>query len=180
MKKLTIATFATRENAEKAVNRLHKEVDVPTSEISYVYKDVHGQVKEVDPEEVSRSTPAEGAKTGAAWGGAIGAGIGLATVAGALPVIGPIFVAGPLAAALGLGAGALGTAAAGAITGAAAGGLIGALVSWGISEPAAKKYADRVEAGDILVAVHADEKTDVAKCLEEEGATNVEIYTVQV
>ena len=95
---------------------------------------------------------------------------------GIVPVIGPVFAAGPLVAALGIGTGVLGTTAAGTLTGAAAGGLIGALVSWGVSEEKAKDYQDQVEAGSVLIAVHADDMKDVATVLTEEGATDVDIY----
>ena len=113
-------------------------------------------------------------------GGVLGAGVGLATAVGMIPVVGPILAAGPLVSALGLGAGALGTTAAGALTGAGAGGVVGALATYGVGEPAAQKYEDRVKSGDILVATHADESVDTAKALEQEGATDVNIYSLRV
>lgn len=178
MKQYTIGVFTAREDAERAIERLHNDLSIGAEEISYVYRNTDGEIKEVNADEVSTKTSAEGAKQGAKIGGSIGAVLGLATVAGVLPIIGPIFVAGPLAAALGLGAGALGTTAAGAITGAAAGGLIGALIPLGVSEGKAKAYEDRVLAGNVLVAVHADEEKDVLAVLGECGATDLEAYRV--
>ncbi len=175
MKHLTLGTFANREDAEKAINRLHNELGVDHGEISYVYRNTEGETHEVDSSEVSSSTPAEGAKSGAVIGGSIGALAGIATAIGVIPVIGPVFAAGPLVAALGL-SGALGVTTAGAVTGAAAGGLIGALANLGVGEEKAKQYADRVTAGNILLSVHAEESTDPAAVMIDCGAENVETF----
>lgn len=175
MKKITLGVFNTRENAEEAINALHRDLSISTDEISYMYRNSDNGITEVDANEISSSTPAEGAKTGAITGGAIGAIAGVATVVGMIPVIGPIFAAGPLVTALGL-SGAVGTTAAAAATGAAAGGLIGALVSWGVPESRAKEYEDRVQAGDILVAVHEGDDTAVTKVLMDCGAVSVDSY----
>lgn len=176
MKKYIIATFPSRARAEDAINRLHTELGIGTDEISYVYKNTDEEVKEVPAEDVSVETPAEGAQKGAIIGGSIGALAGLAAVAGIIPILGPIFAAGPLVAALGLGAGALGTTAAGAITGAAAGSLIGALVNMGVSQQKAQEYEDSVMAGNVLVAVHADEGVNVESIFTDCGATDIETF----
>ncbi|MEK7099906.1 MAG: hypothetical protein AAB883_02095 [Patescibacteria group bacterium] len=179
MKKFTIGVFGAREDAEKAINRIHNELGVPSSDISYLYKNTEGDVHEIHAGDVASDTPVEGATKGAAIGGALGAIAGIAAVAGIIPVVGPLFAAGPLAVALGL-TGAVGTTAAGALTGAAAGGLIGALANMGVGEENAKRYADRVEAGDILVSAYADETVDVRALLDEAGALDTESYSVQV
>jgi hypothetical protein len=176
MKKYTIGTFPSRTSAEDAINRLHTDIGIDDDEISYVYKNTEGDIKEVSADDVTDTTPVEGAQRGAVIGGSIGAIAGLATIAGIIPVIGPIFAAGPLVAALGLGAGALGTTAAGALTGAAAGGLIGALVNMGVSTEKAKEYEDRVMAGNVLVAAHAEEGSGVEAILTECGATDIESF----
>lgn len=176
MKKYTIATFPSRARAEDAINRLHAELAVPHDDISYVYKNTEGEVREVAVASVAERTPAEGAGRGAMIGGSLGVLAGLATVAGIIPVIGPIFAAGPLIAALGLGAGALGTTAVGALTGAAAGGLIGALASLGVSSEKAHEYEDRVASGNVLVAVHAEEGIGIVTMLAQCGATDIETF----
>ena len=174
---MSIGIFPDRESAQAAINRVHNELHVPNDDISFIYRNTDGEVVEVEADDVSTSTPVEGAKKGAVVGGTIGALAGLATVAGAIPVIGPLFAAGPLAAALGL-TGAVGTTAAGAATGAAAGGLVGALANLGVGTEHAQAYSDRVEAGDVLVSVHAEE--DARAILEEAGATETAIYTLIV
>jgi len=82
----------------------------------------------------------QGAGIGAAVGGVGGLLIGLSSLA--IPGIGPIIAAGPLATAL-VGAG----------VGAAAGGLIGALTDMGIPEEHAHYYGEGVRRGGVLVTV---------------------------
>lgn len=169
MKQYTISLFSSREAAETAIDRLHSELGIDASDVSYVYRNAAGGTTEVSADSVTTTTPAEGAEQGALVGGTLGAALGIATVVGMIPVIGPIFAAGPIVTALGVG-GAIGTTAAGALTGAAAGGLVGALVAWGASETVAKDYEKRVLAGDVLVAVHAEKDKNVAVLLKECGA----------
>lgn len=180
MKELVTGVFESRDDAEKAINHLHRELGVDTDDISYIYRNTEGEMRETKASRVASYTPGEGAGRGAAWGGALGGAAGLAIAAGAIPAIGPILAAGPLVAALGLGAGALGTAAAGAVTGAAAGGIIGALVSWGVDEEQAQHYEDRVHAGDILLAVHTNMPDDVAAAMADMGAMEVNSYALAV
>ncbi len=180
MKEIIIALFSVKENAEKAIQQLHKEAGIDASDISYLYKTIDGVEMEVDADSIINDTPGEGATKGAVIGGSIGAIAGIATVVGAIPVIGPIFAAGPLVTALGIGAGAVGTTAAGAVTGAAAGGVIGALVAWGAPEQVAKTYEERVLSGDILVAVHTEKPEEARVIMEENHAFKVNQYAVSV
>ena len=178
MKVHTIGVFPSRADAERAINEIHN-VGVPNDEISFLYRNEEGKVREVDAGKVSSNTPGEGASAGATTGAVVGGLAGLAVATGILPVLGPLLVAGPLIAALGIG-GAVGTTAAGAVTGAVAGGLIGALANLGVGKERAQRYQDRVMAGDILVAVHADESIDVAKAMMRNGAAEAEVFTVKV
>ncbi len=179
MKQLTIGLFNSREDAERSLRRLQTDMSLGSSDVSYIYRNTDGDVQEVETDDLTTPKAGEGAVSGAMLGGTIGGLAGLATVVGLIPVIGPIFAAGPLIAALGIG-GAAGTVAAGAATGAAAGGLIGGLMNLGVSEERAKVYMDRVQAGDILVSVNADEEVDVATVLLESGASQVETYKPNV
>lgn len=135
---------------------------------------------EVNAGDIVKDTPSEGAGRGAVIGGTIGAIVGIATIAGTIPVIGPIFVAGPVITALGLGAGAVGTTAAGAVTGAAAGGLIGALIAWGAPEDVAKSYEEKVLAGNILVAVHTKKPQEVQVVMERNHGFDINEYSITV
>ncbi|MES3031287.1 MAG: hypothetical protein V4697_02635 [Patescibacteria group bacterium] len=176
MKKTITGIFESRDSAEKAINQLHSGLGIPNEDISFVYRNTEGNVKEVHARNISSDTPGEGAAKGATVGGALGALAGIATVVGIIPLLGPIFVAGPIIAALGL-TGALGTTAAGALTGVAAGGLIGALANLGVGKENAQRYEDYVRAGDVLVVVYAPEVIDVSKVLSEHGAIEVNVYT---
>ncbi len=175
MKEYTTAIFPTRTLAETAIEKLNRDLDIGKDDISYVYRNSDGELKEVDADNVTTSanTTGENAAEGAMIGGGVGAALGLATVIGVIPVIGPIFAAGPLVTALGIG-GAVGVTAAGAVTGAVAGGLIGALASLGMSNVQAKKYEDLVLQGNVLVAVHAEQSKNVASVLRDYGAMEVE------
>lgn len=179
MKRLNIGIFTNREDAEKAINYVHNQLGIANDDISFLYRNQEGEVREVAAGDVSSKTPAEGAEKGAVIGGGIGALAGIAAVAGFMPVVGPLFAAGPLAAALGF-TGAVGTAVAGAATGAAAGGIIGALANLGIGKEHAQRYADRVNAGDVLVSAYADEGIDVRAAFTECGALETEAYAATV
>ncbi len=92
------------------------------------------------------------AGVGAGVGGVVGllVGLGLLTI----PGIGPVLAAGPIAAALGIGAAATSTVV-GAGIGAVAGGLIGGLTHLGVPKEHAEYYAEGVRRGGTLVTVDA-------------------------
>ena len=110
---------------------------------------------------------ATGAATGAVAGGALGGAAGLAAslMGLAIPGIGPILAAGPIAAAL-----------AGAGAGAVAGGLIGGLTDLGVSEADAEYYAEAVRRGGALVTLRADQaRVDEAEgIMRRHGAIDID------
>ena len=99
----------------------------------------------------------EGAVTGAGAGGVTGGVLGLLAGIGALaiPGVGPFIAAGPIMAAL-----------SGAAVGATVGGVAGALIGMGIPEFEAKRYADKVKGGNVLMSVHS-ENSDGTKRVKE-------------
>src|SRR6202161_214041 len=102
-----------------------------------------------------KSTKApEGATAGVTAGGVIGGTLGLLAGIGvlAIPGVGPFIAAGPIMSAL-----------AGLGVGGAVGGLIGALVGMGIPEYEAKRYEGLVKEGRVLLSVHCDTSTEIAK-----------------
>ncbi len=103
--------------------------------------DVSGTTADTD---MGASGAAAGAGIGAALGGIAGLVIGLGVIA--IPGVGPIIVAGPLATTL-----------AGAGIGAAAGGIIGALTDAGIPENEAGYYAEGIRRGGTLLTVRAND-----------------------
>ncbi|HEX2198363.1 MAG TPA: hypothetical protein VHG88_07065 [Burkholderiales bacterium] len=100
---------------------------------------------------------ASGALTGAGAGAAIGGlgGLLLSVAPLAIPGVGPIIAAGPIAAAL-----------AGAGIGALAGGLIGGLTRLGVPEDEAHYYAEGVRRGAILVTVAAGDQAQASRAVE--------------
>ena len=110
---------------------------------------------------------AGGAAAGAIAGGALGGAAGLAVslMGLAIPGIGPILAAGPIAAAL-----------AGAGAGAVAGGVVGALTDVGVSETDAQYYAESVRRGGAVVTVRTDEARAAAaeEILDRHDAVDIE------
>lgn len=116
---------------------------------------------------------AKGAGVGAATGGIIGGGVGLILGligATAVPVVGPIIAAGPIAALL-----------TGAGVGAVAGGIIGALTSAGVPEEDARVFEQGVNRGGTLVMVNAeDNRADEAyDIMEDHGAVDIDERATQ-
>ena len=103
----------------------------------------------------------DGAFTGSTLGGIGGLIVGAGALA--IPGIGPIVAAGPIAAAL---------------SGALAGGIAGGLVDWGIPSEASERYENSVAQGNILAIIRTDDMkvTQAAKILRDHGADNVESH----
>jgi hypothetical protein len=176
MARTVIGVFDTIQAAETAIQSL-ADHGLDRSQISVVANDASGEYRETRA--VGESRAAKDAGKGAVGGGVIGGVLGLLVGLGALaiPGIGPVLAAGPLAAAAGTAAAAIGTAAAGAGLGAAAGGLLGALVGAGVPEEHAHVYAESVRRGGTLVSVHPenDYQADLAeRLLTENHAIDVD------
>ncbi len=157
---MIFALFANSKDAGDAVAAL-KEADI--DDVSVVTRDNDGGVKTSDTEGPLGSDVMEGAAKGGAMGGLAGILAGLAAVA--IPGVGPLFVAGPLAVSWGL---------TGATLGALTGGLVGALTDEGVPEEVAKGYEERIKTGDALVAVDTDgEVSKARKILEDHHAEEI-------
>jgi stress response protein YsnF len=109
------------------------------------------------------SGTAKGAGAGAALGGIAGLVVGLTGLA--IPGVGPIVAAGPLAATL-----------AGAGIGAVAGGIVGALTELGVPEEDAHYYAEGVRRGGVLVTVATDDAAAdrAAEIMRRHGAVDID------
>ena len=131
MTSTVIGLYNRLEDAQNAVSEL-VSAGFPREDISMVAADTEGKFKTYVGE--SNEEGADGIATGAGVGAAVGGIGGLLVGIGALaiPGIGPVLAAGPLASAL-IGAG----------VGAATGGLLGALVDAGIPEERGKRICRR-------------------------------------
>ena len=145
MAKTLVALFDTNAEAQRAVQALI-DAGLARDEISLIsHKSDSQEAGDAGNESaVPSSWAVAGAEVGAAVGGFGGLLLGLSALA--IPGIGPIVVAGPLAAAL-MGAG----------LGAAAGGLFGALTDLGIPAEEAGYYAEGVRRGSALVMVTVED-----------------------
>ncbi len=103
----------------------------------------------------------DGVTSGAVIGGAAGLLAGLGALA--IPGVGPLLAAGPIAAAL---------------TGGVTGGLAGGLIDYGIPEGESQRYQDQVKQGNIVAMIKADgQKVDqVAEVFRRHGADEVKTY----
>lgn len=141
--KYIIGVYDTENEAIQAIEDLKRQGYSP-DEISVIGKN-RDEVNEINDATGTENTKTEeGLATGAATGGALGGIVGILAGVGALaiPGIGPIIAAGPIAAGL-----------TGAAVGAGAGGLAGALIGMGIPDDEANRYEGYVKEGKILILV---------------------------
>lgn len=177
MDKTIVALYDNRDDAQKAIKDLvdhginRNEISLVTSHSQENLGAMHAEETPNSPK-VQRGEPVPGedqpsvvdseARTGAGIGAILGGVGGLLVGLGALaiPGIGPVLAAGPLAAALGGVAGA-GT---GAIAGGAAGGIVGALSESGVPKETAGYYEEGIRRGGTLVTMRLpDLEVDNAK-----------------
>jgi hypothetical protein len=154
MVKTVVGSFDSISEAASAARDL-RAAGFMDNDVSVI---ANNQQRSGDPGvEVTEPDKVSGTATGIVAGGALGGAAGLAVslMGLAIPGIGPILAAGPIAAAL-----------AGAGAGAVAGGLIGGLTDAGVSETHAEYYAEAVRRGGALVTVRADEaRADEAEAI---------------
>jgi uncharacterized membrane protein len=160
--KSVICTFNSREAAERAVNELRGKGF--EKEISVIAKDDQrnqGGDKQYDAPRMGGDTVTDGTATGGVIGGLAGLAMGAGALA--IPGLGPIIAAGPIA---------------GLLSGAAAGGIAGGLVDFGVPEERGKHFEEKVKQGNVLVALKADEKrtSEAADILRRMGAQDVEMH----
>lgn len=166
MTKTIVGVFSSRSRAEQAAHSLRQSGF--DKDISILAKDT-GQHKEGQPAagdfqttmEANNDNLADGVSTGGLVGGIAGLAVGAGALA--IPGIGPLIAAGPIAAML---------------TGAATGGIAGGLVDWGIPEAEGRQYEEDVRQGRILISVRTSEsKADEAtRILQKFGADRVKAH----
>jgi uncharacterized membrane protein len=168
MAKTIVGSFDSFEEARRVVDELRQQ-GFSQEDISIVANNAAGQYSTEEASEPSAkvSDAGAGAASGAAAGGLIGGAAGLIVglMGLAIPGIGPIVAAGPLAATL-----------AGAGVGAVAGGLIGGLTGAGVPEDEAQVYAEAVRRGGALVTVRAEDARAelAASTMRNCGAVDIE------
>jgi uncharacterized membrane protein len=163
--KKIVGVFRTEQQAVEAIESLKRQ-GYRSDEISVVTKN-KDDMASVERETGSKAP--EGVATGAAAGGMLGGAAGLLAGLGllAVPGIGPILAAGPIATTL-----------TGLAVGAGAGGLVGGLIGLGIPEDEANRYNDYVNEGNILVLVdnYADRNKSVYDTFRSNNSLNANTY----
>jgi hypothetical protein len=160
-----VSLFESRTAAERAVSAL-VGAGYDRDQLSIVTSDPRtGPATADTPDLGPRQNVGSGldAGTGAAIGGIAGFIGGI--VALAIPGIGPIIAAGPLAAGI-MGAG----------IGAATGGVVGALKTHGVPEEDASRFSAAIARGRVMVTAHvpSNRVDDVADLLDRHGAIDVD------
>lgn len=154
-----IGVFSDRSQAEQAVRELRQQ-GFTTEEINLVTKEEKTQTGgEYYDDDIT-----DGAVTGGTLGG-IG-GLLLGAGAMAVPGIGPVLAAGPLAAA---------------ISGVVAGGIAGGLIDWGIPTEASHRYEETVAQGNTLAVIRASSSkaANAENILRSHGANEVKQHKIQ-
>ncbi len=161
MSKTVLGVFENTSQAERAVDDLQRQ-GFNRKEISIVAKE-----SKVGRGDRSRGDMEAGQDIsgGITTGGAIGGVAGLLAGVGALaiPGLGPIVAAGPIAAAL---------------SGAVTGGIAGGLIDWGVPEDVGQRFEQRVREGKILAVVRTDDNkiNEAADIFRRHGAREVETH----
>jgi hypothetical protein len=152
-----IGVFESKNQAEQAIHALRQQ-GFTNENISIVTKKGGRQ----EGGEYVEDDITDGALTGGTIGGIGGLILGAGALA--IPGVGPIVAAGPIAAALG---------------GAVAGGVAGGLIDWGIPAEVSRRYEQQVARGGILAVVHTDSQkvNQAAQILRQSGAKDVESHS---
>ena len=157
MSKSVIAAFNDRTAAENAVNALRTQGF--EKDISIAAK------KEEGDNNYSNFAGTDPISDGATTGGVLGgiAGLVLGTGALAIPGVGPILAAGPLA---------------GVLSGAATGGIAGGLADFGIPADRGSFYEDKVKQGKAIVTVQTDDDKvqQATQTIQQNGGQDVETH----
>ena len=161
MSKTVLGVFDNTMQAEKAVDDLQRQ-GFNKEDISIVARESSARRGGRSRGDMEAGQDISG---GIATGSAIGGVAGLLAGVGALaiPGLGPVVAAGPIAAAL---------------SGAVTGGIAGGLIDWGIPEDAGQRFEQRVREGKILALVRKDDSkiNEAADILRRHGAQEVETH----
>ncbi|MBI3967697.1 MAG: hypothetical protein HY329_18825 [Chloroflexi bacterium] len=153
-----VGVFTSRSAADQAVDDLLQQ-GFTRDELSVVARGREGVTtfdRDYRWDDDDHATAGGGAVAGGLTGLLIGAGVAL------IPGVGPIFAAGPIAAAVG--------ALMGGAAGAAIGGVAGGLIEAGVPEEEARYYDDRFREGGFLVTVTTSREDLARSVLARNGA----------
>jgi hypothetical protein len=157
-----IGIYPNMQSVEDAIQTLDQS-GFPIRHLSVVSQHLRSE-KQVQGFITAGDYAVKGAGLGAWTGGIFGLLAGAAFLW--VPGLGPLVIAGPLAAALLAGS-------EGAVLGAAGGGALGALVGWGVSKRHIVKYIDKLKDGKLLLVVRGTpDEVERARVVLETTATD--------
>jgi hypothetical protein len=150
-----VAVYDSIDQAWNAIREL-EESQIPPNQVSLVAYDV--------PQEENLQygdNTEQNAARGAGVGGLVGLLLGAPLLA--IPGVGPVLLAGPIATGM---------------TGAIVGGFLGSMTGWGVHSDHIRDYEDLVKQGALLVVVNGDPVQLAAanRILEGTGATQVRVH----
>lgn len=158
--KAVVGLFSDLKLAEQSVKQLRSN-GFSTEEINIISKDKQesGQTTELTDDSIM-----DGTMTGGAIGGVGGLLLGAGALA--IPGVGPIIAAGPIAAT---------------ISGAIGGGIAGGLIDWGIPSEKSEDYSNQVSSGSTLAVIKTtqDKVAQAIQVLTSTGATNIETHNAK-
>jgi uncharacterized membrane protein len=155
-----VAIFDSYSGAENAVKELRNQ-GFSQEEVNIISKDQRSSGNQTERYEDDIT---DGALTGGTLGGIGGLLLGAGALA--IPGIGPIVAAGPIA---------------GALSGAVAGGVAGGLIDWGIPAEASSHYESKLAQGSILAIIKTQpsKAAQATSILSRNGANDVKTHTPQ-
>ncbi|MDX2153697.1 MAG: general stress protein [Bryobacteraceae bacterium] len=159
-----VGLFDSHDDAQDCLEAL-RDAGIRGDDISIVASNRKGKMtsRTGDEKTTDGTSVGENIAGGALFGGLGGLLIGLGALA--IPGLGPIIAAGPIATTL-----------AGAGIGAVGGGIIGAIKDAGVPDEEAHVYAEGVRRGGTLVTVRCDsvEADNVRNIMDDHGAVDIE------
>ena len=156
-----VAVYKSLDEAKAAVQKL-EEAHFRHDQVSLVTHSVRGQIEGDDERTLQFGDNSErNAVKGAGIGGLFGLLLGAPLLA--IPGLGAVLLAGPLAAG---------------ITGAIVGGFLGSMSGWGVHPNHIREYEQRVRAGAILVVVNGtpQEIAEAQRLLQDTHAEEVVLH----
>jgi hypothetical protein len=123
------------DQAQRVIDELESS-GYPTKQISLVTRNVTEQVPHEETLQLGDNTERNAVK-GAGFGGLFGLLLGAPLLA--IPGVGPVLLAGPLAVGM---------------TGAIVGGFLGSMSGWGVHSDRVEEYEELVRGGSVLVVAH--------------------------
>lgn len=164
MSRIAYCTARNRDQANHIVERLRNEGFTNHDISVLMYQD--GELRHIDAEG-HETHAAEGTAAGAGTGAVLGGALGWLTGIGAIavPGVGALIAAGPIAAAL-----------SGVAIGGTLGGVSGGLIGLGIPKDEAGHYEEKLHRGNILISVFSPtegQNEEAKQLFAREGADDI-------